>query len=72
MGGIINVFTLSPMEYQGTNLKISTGNYGLYNVSASHYAKLNDKVAFSSGATEFLSTGMAISPMNIPGTRWTK
>ncbi len=50
MGGIINVFTLSPMEYQGTNLKISAGNYGFYNVNAGHYAKRNDKLAFSLAA----------------------
>lgn len=50
MGGIINVFTLSPMEYQGTKLRISAGNYGVYNLSAGHYAKLNDKVAFSLAA----------------------
>ena len=50
MGGIINVFTLSPMEYQGSKIRISAGNYGFYNLSAGHYAKLNDKLAFSLAA----------------------
>ncbi|MBN1789108.1 MAG: TonB-dependent receptor [Bacteroidales bacterium] len=47
MGGIINVFTLSPMNYQGSNIKVSTGNYGLFSVNAGYYAKINDKFGYS-------------------------
>lgn len=47
MGGIINVYTLSPLNHQGTNIRVSTGNYGLFSINAGHYAKINDKFAYS-------------------------
>ncbi len=47
MGGIINIYTLSPLDYQGTKLSISGGNYGAVKAKASHYAKLSDKVGIS-------------------------
>lgn len=42
MGGIINILTLSPDTYQGSKVKLSTGNYGQYNLNAGHYMKIND------------------------------
>lgn len=50
MGGIINLYTLSPMNYQGTKIKLGAGNYDTYSLSGSHYAKLSDKVGLSVGA----------------------
>lgn len=50
MGGIINIYTLSPFDYQGTKLSISAGNYGQIKAKASHYNKLSEKVGFSIGA----------------------
>lgn len=50
MGGIINVYTLSPFEYQGHKLSIGGGNYGNWNVKISKLAKLSDKVGLSVGA----------------------
>lgn len=47
MGGLINILTLSPENYQGTNIHISAGTYGNYKLNASHYTKLNEKIAFS-------------------------
>ncbi len=41
MGGIINVFTKSPLNYQGTNIKLSNGNYGNQDYSLSHYQLIN-------------------------------
>ncbi|MDR0725375.1 MAG: Plug domain-containing protein, partial [Prevotellaceae bacterium] len=32
MGGLINIYTLSPYDYQGTRAKLSLGNYGLTKV----------------------------------------
>ncbi|OAV70280.1 Colicin I receptor precursor [Bacteroidales bacterium Barb6] len=49
MGGIINVRTLSPFDFQGTKLSVSGGNYGLLKAKASHYRKLSDKLALSAG-----------------------
>lgn len=50
MGGIINVYTLSPFEYQGHKLSVGGGNYGNWNVKISKLAKLSEKVGLSVGA----------------------
>lgn len=47
MGGIVNIVTLSPMDYTGTHLNFSAGNYGTYNMNAGHYGKINDKFGYS-------------------------
>jgi len=47
LGGIVNVRTLSPFNFQGTKLLLSAGNYGQYKAQLSHYAKFNDKLALS-------------------------
>jgi len=57
MGGIINVFTLSPLNYQGSNIQFSTGNYGLYSLNASHYNKFNEKLGFSLAANYLHNDG---------------
>jgi len=49
MGGIVNIYTLSPFNYQGTKLSISTGNYGFLNAKLSHYAKITDNFGISVG-----------------------
>lgn len=47
MGGIINVVTTSPMDYQGNHLNISGGNYGAYSINAGHYGKAGQKFGYS-------------------------
>lgn len=47
MGGIVNIRTLSPLNYQGTNLTLQAASYGSYLVNAAHYAKPSDKFAWS-------------------------
>jgi outer membrane receptor protein involved in Fe transport len=47
MGGIVNIYTLSPFDFQGTKLAVSTGNYGFINAKVSHYAKLNTNLGLS-------------------------
>lgn len=47
MGGIINIRTMSPLNYQETNVNVQAGNYGTYLISAGHYAKPSDKFAWS-------------------------
>lgn len=46
-GGIINIYTLSPLSYQGTRLAVSGGNYGYLNAKASHYARLSNNFGVS-------------------------
>ena len=48
-GGIVNIYTLSPFNYQGTKLSVSAGNYGFVNAKVSHYAKLNNNFGLSIG-----------------------
>lgn len=47
MGGIVNIYTLSPLNYQGTKISLSGGNYGAFKAKASHYNKLSDHVGIS-------------------------
>ncbi len=47
MGGIVNIVTTSPMDYQGSHANFSTGNYGTYSLNGGHYGRLNDKFGYS-------------------------
>ena len=50
MGGLINITTKSPLDYQGTHVHFSAGNYGLYKVNAGHYEKISDQLGYSISA----------------------
>lgn len=47
MGGIINVITRSPLDYSGTTVRLSAGNYGNYQGGLSHFLKLSDNFGYS-------------------------
>ena len=47
MGGIVNIYTISPFDFQGKRLSVSAGSYGQYKVKASHYGKLSEKIGFT-------------------------
>lgn len=49
MGGIINVYTISPFDFQGKKISVSAGNYGQIKAKASHYGVINDKFGFTAG-----------------------
>ena len=49
MGGIVNIYTISPFDFQGKKVAVSAGNYGQFKVKASHYGKLSDKFGFTAG-----------------------
>lgn len=57
MGGIINVYTKSPLKYQGTNAFISNGTYGNHEYSLSRYAKVAEKFGYSLSANYNRSDG---------------
>ncbi|MBR5298492.1 MAG: TonB-dependent receptor [Parabacteroides sp.] len=44
MGGIINVYTKSPLKFEGTNIWLSNGNYGYRDYSLSHYQKIGETI----------------------------
>ncbi|MDR1624668.1 MAG: TonB-dependent receptor [Tannerellaceae bacterium] len=47
MGGIVNIYTLSPFDFQGTKLSLSGGNYGQLKGKVSHYRKIGQTVGLS-------------------------
>lgn len=47
IGGIINAYTHSPFDYQGTRVKLGYGRYNDAVVNAYHYNKVSDKFGFA-------------------------
>ena len=47
MGGIINVFTKSPLTETGSKIRLSAGNYGNYSAGVNHYGQIGKKIGFS-------------------------
>lgn len=50
IGGIVNLYTLSPLTYQGIRFSLSGGNYGQFSVMGSNYSKLSEKSLSSAAA----------------------
>ena len=50
MGGVINVYTLSPLTYQGVRLRADYGSRNAFRVAASSYNRFNEKFGFSVSA----------------------
>ena len=57
MGGVINVYTLSPLIYQGVRLRADYGSRNAFRVAASSYNKLGEKFGFSVSAQYFRHDG---------------
>ena len=47
MGGIINVVTKSPMEYQGAHITLLGGTYGTYGINGGYYGKVKNSFGYS-------------------------
>lgn len=47
IGGIINAYTHSPLDYQGTRVKVGYGRYNDLVVNAYNYTKVNDRLGFA-------------------------
>lgn len=50
MGGIMNIYTYSPLSYEGTNFRVEGGSHGQFSANGSHYRRLNNSMGFSIGA----------------------
>lgn len=50
MGGLVKVYSKSPFDYQGTDLKFGAANYNTYNATLTHYHRVSNNFAFSTGA----------------------
>lgn len=64
MSGIINIYTLSPLSYQGTKVSLSGGSHGLFKARASHYAKLGSNIGLSVGGYYDRSDGFFTNQYN--------
>lgn len=49
IGGVVNMYTLSPLNYQGLKLSATAGNYGYLQGKASYYTLLAKNVGLSVG-----------------------
>lgn len=47
IGGIVNIYTLSPLKHQGVKAEIGAGNYGQFTAKAASYNKLSKNVGLS-------------------------
>ncbi len=50
MGGVINIYTLSPLTYQGVRLRADYGSRNAFRVAASSYNRFGEKFGFSVSA----------------------
>lgn len=57
IGGIINIYTLSPMQYQGVKIALGYSSGNTYTAKASLYHKFSEKAAFSIGMNYYSSYG---------------
>ncbi len=49
MGGLIKIHTKSPFTYQGTDFRMGAGTHNAYNASLTHYHRISERFAFSTG-----------------------
>lgn len=50
LGGIMNIYTLSPLNYQGTRAIVEGASHGTWRMGASHYRLLTQNLAMSLSA----------------------
>ena len=50
LGGVMNVYTLSPLNYQGTRALVEGANHGTWRVGASHYRLIRQNLGLSLSA----------------------
>ena len=56
LGGLMNVYTLSPLNYQGTRAVVEGASHGTWRAGASHYSRFNNDLGISISAL-YASTG---------------
>ena len=50
LGGVMNIYTLSPLNYQGTRAVVEGASHGTWRVGASHYSLLSDEIGLAVSA----------------------
>ncbi|WP_347839340.1 TonB-dependent receptor [uncultured Draconibacterium sp.] len=64
MGGIINVYSKSPLYTDETSINLAAGSHGYYNANVNHYNKLNNKLGFSISANYMAHDGYFTNAYN--------
>lgn len=64
MGGLIKVYTRSPLKYQGTSVNLGTGSYLTSNVGVAHYNKLTDALGMALSTNYNYSDGYNVNHYN--------
>ena len=64
MGGIVNIYTLSPFDYQGTKVTMSMGNYGAAKTKVSQYSKIGENIGISLNGYYDRNDGFFINEYN--------
>ena len=70
MGGVMNVFTLSPFNYQGTRILLEGASHMSFKGGLSHYAKLNNQLALSASAYYTTTNGAYTNEYNGKKCDW--
>lgn len=70
MGGVMNIYTLSPLNYQGTRLLGEYGSHNTWKAGASHYARLNNQLGLSASAYYTSTDGSHRNQHNGQLTDW--
>jgi outer membrane receptor protein involved in Fe transport len=55
LGGVMNIYTLSPLNYQGTRALVEGANHGTWRIGASHYMLVGDGLGLSA-SVQYSST----------------
>ncbi len=70
MGGLMNVYTLSPMQWQGTRIIAEMASHMTVKVGASHYARINDKLGIAGGIYCTTTSGQYTNQYNSKKCDW--
>lgn len=72
MAGVMNVYTLSPLNYSGTRALVEYGSRNSYKIGASHYAKLGGNTGLSVAISHQGTDGEFTNLFNGKKTDWEK
>ncbi len=70
MGGLMNVYTLSPMQWQGTRAIAEIASHMTMKVGASHYSRINDKLGIAGGIYYTTTSGQYTNQYNGKKCDW--
>ena len=70
MGGVMNIYMLSPLNYQGTRLLAEYGSHNAWKAGASHYHKFGERLGLSATAYYTSTDGSHRNQYNGHLTNW--